>query len=93
MYMYAAAIKLAGRKDRLENPQAVLIPGRQTGSVDRQQPGFSGGARRHRLSPDPARRFLQQTQLRTKTGRGTVASVVLGLVLYFRGVRDKSRTA
>src|SRR5260370_90755 len=27
LYMYAAAIKLAGRKDRLENPHAVLIPG------------------------------------------------------------------
>src|SRR6202040_2778156 len=31
LYMYAAAIKLAGRKDRLENPHAVLIPGGKLG--------------------------------------------------------------
>ena len=31
LYMYAAAIKLAGRKDRLTNPQAVLIPGGKPG--------------------------------------------------------------
>src|SRR5690349_3408969 len=31
LYMYAAAIKLAGRKDRLENPHAVLIPGGKVG--------------------------------------------------------------
>jgi amino acid transporter len=31
LYMYAAAIKLADRKDRLENPHAVLIPGGKAG--------------------------------------------------------------
>src|ERR1700756_3510612 len=31
LYMYAAAIKLVARKDRLENPHAVLIPGGKVG--------------------------------------------------------------
>src|SRR3989475_5223733 len=31
LYMFAAAIKLAGRKDRTENPQAVLVPGGKAG--------------------------------------------------------------
>src|SRR5208282_371532 len=31
LYMYAAVIKLAGRKDRAENKQAVLIPGGKPG--------------------------------------------------------------
>src|SRR5207245_635041 len=31
LYMYAAVIKLAGRKDRNENPHAVLIPGGKSG--------------------------------------------------------------
>ena len=31
LYMFAAAIKLAGRRDRRENPHAVLVPGGKAG--------------------------------------------------------------
>ena len=40
LYMYAAAIKLAYRKDRAANPNAVLIPGGKTRSVACGAVGF-----------------------------------------------------
>lgn len=93
MYMYAAAIKLADRKDRRENPQAVLIPGGKLGVWIASSLGFLVVLGGIILSLIPPGDSSDKLGFELKLVGGTVASVVLGLVLYFRGARDKSRTA
>jgi hypothetical protein len=93
MYMYAAAIKLAGRKDRLENPQAVLIPGGKVGVWIASSLGFLVVFAGIIFSIIPPGDSSNKLTFELKLVGGTVASVALGLILYFRGVRDKSRTA
>ena len=93
LYMYAAAIKLAGRKDRLENPQAVLIPGGKLGVWIASGLGFLVVFAGIILSLIPPGDSSDKLGFELKLIGGTVASVALGLILYFRGVRDKSRTA
>jgi len=93
MYMYAAAIKLAGRRDRLENKQAVLIPGGQLGVWIASGLGFLVVLGGIVLSLIPPGDSSNKLGFEVKLVGGTAASVVLGLILYFRGVRDKSRDA
>jgi glutamate:GABA antiporter len=93
LYMYAAAIKLAGRKDRLENPQAVLIPGGKVGVWIASGLGFLVVLAGIVLSLIPPGDSSDKLGFEFKLIGGTVASVTLGLVLYFRGVRDKAREA
>lgn len=93
LYMYAAAIKLSGRKDRLENPQAVLIPGGKLGVWIASGLGFLVVLAGIALSLIPPGDSSNKLSFELKLIGGTVTAVVLGLVLYFRGVRDKSRTA
>jgi glutamate:GABA antiporter len=93
LYMYAAAIKLAGRKDRLENPHAVLIPGGKPGVWLASGLGFLVVLGGIVLSLIPPGDSSDKLGFELKLIGGTVTAVVLGLVLYFRGVRDKSRTA
>ncbi len=47
LYMFAAVIKLAGRKDRNENPNAVLVPGGIAGVWICVWIGIRCGAGRH----------------------------------------------
>ena len=92
LYMFAAIIKLASRKDRKVNPHAVLVPGGRAGvwicgtlgflvvllgiCLSFVPPGETGGALSYEL------------QLILGTG----ASVLIGLILYWRGVRAKTAT-
>jgi amino acid transporter len=91
LYMYAAAIKLAGRKDRLENPQAVLIPGGKVGVWIASGLGFLVVLGGIVLSLIPPGDSANKLSFELKLIGGTVASVALGLILYFRGVRTKLR--
>jgi hypothetical protein len=91
--MYTAAIKLAGRKDRLENPQAVLIPGGKFGVWIASGLGFLVVLAGIVLSLIPPGDSSDKLGFELKLVGGTVTAVVLGLLLYFRGVRDKSRSA
>src|SRR6202166_5087641 len=93
LYMYAAAIKLAGRKDRLENPQAVLIPGGKPGVWLASGLGFLVVLAGIVLSLIPPGDSSNKLGFELKLIGGTVASVALGLILYLRGVRSKTRTA
>jgi len=93
LYMYAAAIKLSGRKDRLENKQAVLIPGGKLGVWIASGLGFVvvfGGIILSLIPPGDSSNKLG---FELKLIGGTVTSVALGLILYFRGVCTKSREA
>ncbi len=93
LYMYAAAIKLAGRKDRVENQQAVLIPGGKVGVWIASGLGFFVVLAGIVLSLIPPGDSSNKLSFELKLIGGTVGSVALGLILYFRGVRDKSREA
>jgi glutamate:GABA antiporter len=90
IYMYAAAIKLYARPDRLENRSAVIIPGGRLGVCLAGGLGLFVVAVGIMLSfvppGDTANRFLFETKLVA----GTLFSVLLGLVLYYRGARQKS---
>ena len=89
LYMFAAVIKLASRKDRNQNPHAILVPGGVAGVWICGGLGFLvvlGGIALSFVPPgDSANKlgFFMTLVL------GTVASISLGLILYWRGVRQK----
>lgn len=93
LYMYAAAIKLAGRKDRTENKQAVLIPGGKVGVWIAGSLGFVivlGGIL---LSLVPPGETTSKLVFELKLVGGTAAAIVLGLALYWRGAQAKAKEA
>ena len=93
MYMYTAAIRLAYRKDRTTTPGAVLIPGGVVGVWIASLLGIFvvlGGIALSFIPPaESANKFLFVAKLVI----GTVVSVLLGLAVYYRGVRAKARDA
>jgi amino acid transporter len=90
LYMYAAAIKLSARPDRLENRDAAVIPGGRLGVCIAGGLGLSivsAGIALSFIPPgDTSNKFLFDAKLLA----GTVLSVMLGLVLYYRGARQKA---
>jgi len=91
LYMYAAVIKLAGRADRHENTHAVLIPGGKSGVWIAGGMGFLVTLAGIALSFVPPGETTNKYLFSAKLIGGTVIAVALGLVLYFRGVREKTR--
>ncbi|MGB2654458.1 MAG: amino acid permease, partial [Candidatus Acidiferrum sp.] len=89
LYMYAAVIKLAGRKDRRENPQAVLIPGGKFGVWIAGGLGFAVVLCGIAFSFIPPGEEANKILFEAKLVGGTVAAVLVGLVLYWRGARTK----
>jgi len=90
LYMFAAAIKLAGRKDRTENPHAVLVPGGKTGVWIASGLGFIVTLLSIAVSLYPPGESANRRTFLTKVVGWTVGSLALGLFLYFRGARQKS---
>jgi amino acid transporter len=90
IYMYAAAIKLYARPDRRENRSAVVIPGGRLGVCLAAGLGLVVVAVGIVLSfvppGDSSSKFLFEIKLVV----GTVLSVLLGLILYYRGARQKA---
>jgi amino acid transporter len=93
LYMYAAVIKLAARKDRRENEHAVLIPGGKIGVWIAGGLGFLVTLGGIALSFVPPGESANKYVFSVKLISGTVIAVGLGLVLYYRGVRAKAREA
>ena len=89
LYMFAAVIKLASRKDRRENPQAILVPGGMTGVWIAGGLGFFVVLIGILVSLVPPGDSSDKLGFELKLVAGTTASVLLGLVLYWRGVRAK----
>jgi glutamate:GABA antiporter len=89
LYMFAAIIRLASRRDRTENTHAVLVPGGRTGVWICGSLGFVVvliGILFSLVPPgDAANKFVFELKL---VG-GTAASILLGLILYWRGARAK----
>jgi amino acid transporter len=93
LYMYAAAIKLAGRKDRLENPHAVLIPGGKPGVWLASGIAFAVTLLSIIVSVLPPGDSANRALFLVKVVGSTLGAMALGLTLYYRGLRGKRREA
>jgi amino acid transporter len=93
LYMYAAVIRLAYRKDRAANPDAVLIPGGKFGVWIVGLLGFLVVLAGIGLSFIPPGEAENKLFFEAILVAGTFLFVALGLILYFRGARAKSREA
>jgi hypothetical protein len=91
--MYAAAIKLANRKDRLENPHAVLIPGGKLGVWIASGIAFSATLLSIIVSLFPPGDSSNRALFLIKVVGWTLAAMALGLILYHRGAKTKKREA
>ncbi|HEY4879913.1 MAG TPA: APC family permease [Candidatus Acidoferrales bacterium] len=93
MYMYAAAIRLAYRKDRATTPGAVLIPGGVVGVWIASLLGIFVVLGGIALSFIPPAESANKVLFVAKLVIGTVVSVLLGFAVYYRGARAKARDA
>jgi glutamate:GABA antiporter len=89
LYMFAGVIKLARRKDRAENAHAVLVPGGMPGVWIAGGLGFFVVLMGIVVSLIPPGDSSDKLGFELKLVGGTVASILLGLVLYWRGARAK----
>jgi len=88
LYMFAAIIKLANRRDREENAHAVLVPGGKAGVWVCGLLGFVvvlAGIVLSFFPPGGTDKSVYETELIGGTG----GSVLIGLLLYWRGARSK----
>jgi amino acid transporter len=88
LYMFAAVIRLAARKDRKENAHAVLVPGGIAGVWICGTLGFLVvlvGIILSFFPPGGSNALSFELQL---VG-GTSVSILIGLLLYWRGARSK----
>jgi amino acid transporter len=91
LYMFAAAIKLAGRPDRNSNERAVLIPGGKIGVWIAASCGFIVVLGSIVLSLFPPGEEPSKVLFEVKLVGGTVLSILIGLCLYWHGAREKAR--
>ncbi len=91
LYMFAAVIKLANRKDRKENSHAVLVPGGIAGVWICGGLGFLVVLIGILVSLVPPGDSENKIGFELKLVIGTVASILLGLILYWRGARSKNQ--
>jgi amino acid transporter len=90
VYMFAAAIKLYPRPDRSANKDAVLIPGGKAGVWIVSGTGLAIVLIGILVSLVPPGDSADKLGFEMKLVGGTVAAIVLGLTLYWRGARQKS---
>ena len=90
LYMFGAAIKLARRRERFENPHVVRIPGGMPGVWVISGVGFVIVLIGIAVSLVPPGDSANKFGFEMKLVGGTVVSIVLGLILYFRGARSKT---
>jgi glutamate:GABA antiporter len=93
LYMFAAAIKLSRRRDRKENEHAVLIPGGIPGVWLMAGLGIAVVLVSIFVSLVPPGDSADKWAFELKLVGGTVASILLGLILYWRGAREKRADA
>ncbi|HEV7966743.1 MAG TPA: APC family permease [Candidatus Acidoferrales bacterium] len=91
IYMYAAVIKLYARPDRRENRSAVVIPGGIVGVCIAGGLGLLVVGVGIVLSFIPPGDTSSKILFETKLVAGTVLSVLLGLILYYRGARSRAK--
>jgi glutamate:GABA antiporter len=91
LYMFAGVLKLAGRKDRAENPHAVLVPGGKIGLWLCGILGFVVVLVGIFVSLVPPGDTVNKLSFELRLLGGTLVSIFLGLILYWRGARSKTR--
>jgi amino acid transporter len=89
LYMFAAVVKLAYRKDRETDAQAVLVPGGMPGVWISAGLGFAVVLVGIFVSLVPPGDITNRVMFEVKLVGGTLAAILLGLVLYWRGARIK----
>ncbi|HEX4036456.1 MAG TPA: APC family permease [Acidobacteriaceae bacterium] len=92
LYMFAAVIKLSGRRDRAENPHAVLVPGGRTGVWICGSLGFLVVLIGIAVSLVPPGEVASKLGFELQLLGGTIVSILFGLMLYGRGRRKKARS-
>jgi amino acid transporter len=93
LYMFAAAIRLFSRKDRKENSEAILIPGGRAGVWAVSGVGFLVVLVGIFVSLVPPGESANKLGFEMKLVGGTVATIAIGMALYWRGARAKVREA
>jgi glutamate:GABA antiporter len=89
LYMFAAIIRLASRSDRNENTHAVVVPGGRIGVWICGGLGFVVVLIGIVFSLVPPGDAANKLVFELKLVGGTAASILLGLILYWRGARAK----
>jgi len=89
LYMFAAVIKLARRRDRKENLHAVLVPGGVVGTWIAGGLGFFVVLLGIFVSLVPPGDSSDKLGFELKLVGGTFVSILIGLFLYWRGARSK----
>jgi amino acid transporter len=89
LYMFAAVIRLQARRDRRENVGAVLIPGGKPGVWIIGGLGFLVVVFAMVISMVPPGDSSNKALFELKLFIGAAAAILLGLVLYWRGAREK----
>jgi len=89
LYMFAAVIKLAYRKDRNKNTHAVLVPGGIAGVWICGSLGFLVVLLGIVVSLFPPGGTANKLGFFLQLAAGTILSVLFGLALYWRGSRAK----
>jgi glutamate:GABA antiporter len=91
LYMYAASIRLAYRKNRKSDPNVVLIPGGLAGAWIAGGLGFLVTLLGIALAFIPPGDTTNKFSFLAKLIGGTVGTILVGLALYWRGARQKAR--
>src|SRR5260370_11127025 len=89
--MDAPAIKVAGRKGRLESPYAVLIPGGKPGVWLASGVAFAVTLLSIIVSVFPPGDSSNRVLFLMKVVGSRLGAMALGLTLYYRGVQAKKR--
>jgi glutamate:GABA antiporter len=90
LYMFAGVLKLAGRPDRRSNPHAVLVPGGKIGLWLSGILGFVVVLIGIFVSLVPPGDTPNKVSFELRLVGGTLVSIFLGLILYWRGARSKT---
>ncbi len=90
LYMFAAVIKLSNRRDRARNPHAVLVPGGRAGVWICGGLGFLVVLIGIAVSLVPPGESTNKVGFELQLLVGTVVSILLGLILYWRGACTKT---
>ena len=93
IYMYGAAIKLAWREDRGKNRAAVLVPGGKFGVCACGILGLLVVVAGIIFSVIPPGEETNKLLFEAKIFLGTLGTIGTGLVLYYRGARQKTGLA
>jgi amino acid transporter len=91
LYMFAAVIKLASRKDRKENEHAVLIPGGKVGVWITAGLAFAVTFASIIFSIIPPGDSSNKVLFEIKVVGASIIAILFGLTLYWRGARAKAR--